>query len=203
MYRSPIIYDLCMSLPFLNIQYSTQMKIVSKMIGRNKKVFDVACGTGNLSRFLDKSNQYQGIDLNEKFVKYARGKGLQVAKADIFNKDSYPKIIDFIIISHTLHHVSPLEKKLISLAQKHAKKVIVVEGINDSWTSVWWNKFIGKFEDLFNLIGDADGINKNNNIKTALLSNTYPRLEKLFNSLGGRSQEIPGGIIGIFDILTS
>lgn len=198
MYRFPLLYNLSMFLSFPCLYYSNQMKIVAKIVGKNKKVFDVACGTGLIAGFLDKSCKYRGIDLNERFVKSAIKSGLNIKTANIFDETAYPKSADFIIISHTLHHIHPKEKSLISMAKRHAKAVLVIEGINSTRSSLLWNNFIGKFTKLFELFGDSDGINDNEFIKTALAINTQTRLKKLFSSLGGESRIIPGGIMSIF-----
>lgn len=184
-----------MKLSIPNIHYDDQMKIIAKIIGKNKTVFDVACGTGQLAKYLNPSNKYSGVDLNKKFVNHA---GPGIKEANIFDEKVYPKKADFIVISHTLHHIHPKEKELIILAKKHAKTVLVIEGIINTHSSQIWNNFANRFDKLFNFFGDADGINKESNIKHGLETNTEKKLSKIFKSLKGDVQPITGGILGIF-----
>ena len=63
-YRSGIIYNFVTDCLYDRFEkYST----IAKLIGNgSKKVFDLPCGTGFLTRYLDPSIHYEGWDLNHR-----------------------------------------------------------------------------------------------------------------------------------------
>lgn len=199
MYRFPRLYNFLMLSPILDIHYQTQLNLIARVVGKNKKVFDLACGTGLLSNFLDKSCVYSGIDLNKNFINFAGSNGLNVEFGNIFDEKFYPKNVDFIVISHVLHHIHPDEEKLLKIAKKHAKKVIVIEGVIQNKISYIWNKLAGKFKFIFDIFGDNDGVNIQTNIQKGLLENSEARLKKLFELFNGKIQKIPGGLLVIIN----
>jgi len=111
---------------------------ISKIIGKNKTVLDLPCGTGFLCRFLDPSTEYIGYDLNHRFLKklkldFNRGKiklkKLIIDLQNIFDYHLYPKKVDSIIFCDILHHVFPKHVELVENAKKHADKIIICEPV--------------------------------------------------------------------------
>ena len=130
---------------------------LSREIGRNKVVFELGCGIGILAKYLDKSCEYMGWDLNATFIKYLRKMGLNAELKDIFNFKEYPEN-DITVIIDVLHHVAPKERILIQNALKTTKKLIVVEPSSPyKFGRVQHISRFYYFYDLF--LGDNDGIN--------------------------------------------
>ena len=154
MYLSPKIYNF-----FLRIihgkNYFLRFKLISKIIGKNKKVLDLGCGTGQLYRFLDKSCEYEGWDLNEKFVGSTRN--INTRCKSVFDFDDYPAV-DVIVMSDLLHHVMPNHIELLTKAKEKAKIVIVLES-KSAIVNVNNRLIYLLFKIYDKIIGDNDGIN--------------------------------------------
>ncbi len=153
----------------LNFIHGSNLKkryeIVSKLVGKNKKVFEPACGTSITADYLDTTCDYEGWDLNKGFIKYCRRKGRDVKLKDIFDFKDYPES-DIIVIIDVLHHVLPRHDLLLENARKYCKKLIIVEPFIDRENNKMdflkhsKNKFVFNFFKIFNLFfGDNDGIN--------------------------------------------
>lgn len=154
-YRHPRLYD------FL-IRFLYTKKLLQKFkyeVGKNQSVFEVAAGYGRMSKLIDSSNQYYGIDLNKIFVDYGRKNGINLEIENIFNSKAYKKSDVFIIVD-IIHHFSPEKlEKLFNIIFFYAeKKVIIMEPSFVSFTRRYGilGKFFGK---IFRSIDD-DGINR-------------------------------------------
>jgi SAM-dependent methyltransferase len=128
---------------------------MSELIGKAKKVLDLGCGTCLLQKFLHKSCEYMGWDLNDKFLKINPKLNLQ--KRDIFDFENYPKV-DTIVISDVLHHIFPRHIELIEKAKSKAKQLIVMEP--HSFVKTTSNTIANLAYHFFDrFFGDNDGIN--------------------------------------------
>ena len=127
------------------------------IIGKNKRVFELGCGTAFLSDYLMDGCSYIGWDLNKNFIDDCRKRGLKVFQKNVFDFNDYPEN-DVIVISDVLHHIVPRDKELIREAKKRTKQVIITEPTErlkygNSEISFCVYKFFDKF------FGDNDGIN--------------------------------------------
>jgi len=89
-------------------------------------VLDLACGTGLLADYLPSHAQYQGIDLNKRFLRFSRNKGLSVSKQSVFDIHDYPEA-DTYVICDLLHHIMPHHQALLEGVLALGKNVIVCE----------------------------------------------------------------------------
>lgn len=181
MYRSGWLYNaITRRLYDQDIKFLT----IAKLIGKGpQKILDLPCGTGYLMRFLHPLIEYEGVDLNQRFLKRIRKKELKkrniklekiaLKHRDIFDlKDYAGKKFDVIVISDILHHIFPKHVELINLVKNYARKIIVCEPYAVKPTDinprdklfkliVYFGKFlplpIYKVIDFFFL--DNDGIN--------------------------------------------
>lgn len=157
MYKFPKAYDLFL-LIIHRKKLSERYMFISKIIGKNKRVLDLGCGTCLLFDYLDKSCTYEGWDLNKKFINENKNK-LNVVLKNVFDYKDYPEN-DVIVISDLLHHVVPRHDELIKKAKKNTEKIILIEptvGINIIGTR---NKFLKNINKIIDKVfSDDDGIN--------------------------------------------
>lgn len=154
MYRYPQAYDLVVRI-IHGKSLKKRYEIIGKEIGEHKKVFELGCGTSKVYPFLHKGCEYEGWDLNERFLEFCRRRGIKVSKKDIFDFEDYPDN-DVIIICDLLHHVIPKHEKLVVEALKRSKKLIISEPAR----SFKPPKMLKPIVLFFNYsMGDYDGIN--------------------------------------------
>lgn len=130
---------------------------ISKLIGKNKRVFELGCGTGALHDYLYTGCSYIGWDLNKNFVDDCCKRGLKTFQKNVFDFDDYPES-DVIVISDVLHHIVPRDKELIRESKKRTKKLIITEprtGLKFSHKRTPFCVY-KLFDKIF---GDSDGIN--------------------------------------------
>ena len=136
MYRSGWFYN---AITRRLYDQDTKFLAIANLIGKGpKRVLDLPCGTGYLMRFLDPSIEYEGVDLNHRFLKRIKKKELikrniklskiLLRQIDIFDFQHYKgEKIDVIVICDILHHVFPNHIELINMAKQISRKIIVCE----------------------------------------------------------------------------
>lgn len=155
-YKFPNAYNILISIVDRGVTEKKFLQI-SKFIGKNKRVFEIGCGTAFLADYLEQSCSYTGWDLNKNFVDDCRKRGLRVFRKNIFDFENYPES-DVIVMSDVLHHIVPRDKELIREAKKRTKKLIITEprtGLKFSHKRVPF--YVYKLFDK--ILGDNDGIN--------------------------------------------
>lgn len=202
-YRSATVYDW-----FTHRLYDQDKKFstIGALIGNNsKKVLDLPCGTGHLTRSLHPSIEYTGYDLNHRFLKkikknWERGKiklkRIVLKQVDIFDFGKYPKEKqDFIVLCDILHHLYPRHIELVENVKKFAKKIIICEPTvvkpQDMIAHDWIAKMTVFFARLFPerllkivdfLFADNDGINSYE--KRSEWNHDGESLKELYESFG-------------------
>ncbi|MCK4351964.1 glycosyltransferase [candidate division WOR-3 bacterium] len=130
-YWHPIIYEIIMRFLYKK-EYRKRLETISQEIG-DLSVLDLCCGTCGIYRYL-KTKDYLGLDINERFIRFAKASGIKVKYTDIEN-DDWPKDRDCIIIIGSLYQFIPQHEDIIKKAFHSArKKVIICEPILN-WTS--------------------------------------------------------------------
>lgn len=150
MYRSPLFYIFSLRMIHgrtFDRRYAEILKIVGK-----RHIFEVGCGPGILGRYTGKE-LYSGMDLNEKFVRYARKKGYNCILGDIL-KDDFPDAEVGVAVD-ILHHITPRERTLLVRLRERYRTVVVVEPVKAY--SISMPALMRKLWDA--LLGDSDGIN--------------------------------------------
>lgn len=98
----------------------------------NKRVIDLACGTGELRKFIKPKN-YLGIDLNPAYINFAKkrftDKNSKFILSDIISKQ-IPQGYETAFLISASHHLSDqqLSDLFVALAKSHIKKIIIVDG---------------------------------------------------------------------------
>lgn len=136
MYRSGWLYNaVTRRLYDQDKKFST----IATFIGKGpKRVLDLPCGTGYLMRFLHPAIEYEGADLNHRFLKRIRKKELKKRNIKLTNiilrhknifdfQDYQGKKKDVIVLCDILHHIYPKHIDLINIAKKIANKIVVCE----------------------------------------------------------------------------
>ena len=155
LYRFPFLFSLSGLLRFGKKSLSKEIK---NLIGKNKKVFDAACGYGRAKDILDPSCEYRGIDLNEIFIKMGREEfGRNIWLQDAVRGPDYPAS-DAVMIMDLLHHVLREETKtILTKALKAAPLVIIVEPSFLGWAKE--KSVFGRIANWIFTTLDQDGIN--------------------------------------------
>lgn len=172
LYNNAKFYEVLLHL-FHRGSWNKRYQLIAKLVGKNKKVLDVGSGTGILSKFLDPSCKYTGIEQNSKI---AKKRNLNIIYGNIFDIN-FPKS-DVVVISDVLHHVIPNHEKLIEKSLKSAPVLVICEPTHDDG----FFNFIGKSKLFFKLFGDDDGINKFDDMQKWDYSKED--LENLFDKYG-------------------
>lgn len=153
-YIHPRIYDFA-----IRFLYFDGLKIVKKLIGEEKTVFEAGCGYGRMQKYLDPSCIYSGIDLNEKFVEYGRKKNRDIKIGNVLDSKHYRKS-DVILLADILHHLTIKDiKKLLAIAVQYAnEKIVIIEPVfvNIGSKRNVFSRAIAKFMVFM----DSDGFNE-------------------------------------------
>ena len=172
LYNNDKFYE--MFLQFFHMgNWNKRYQLMAKLVGKNKKVLDVGSGTGILSKFLDQSCKYTGIEQNSRI---AKKRNLNIIYGNIFDID-FPKA-DVVVISDVLHHVIPNHEKLIKKSLKSAPVLVICEPNHDEG----FLNIFGKSKLFFKIFGDDDGINKFEDMQTWVYSKED--LKNLFDKYG-------------------
>lgn len=111
----------------------TVRRNIRKEIGdtRNKRIIDIACGTGEFSRLAE--GEYVGVDLDKRHIKYASRK-YGTPKKKFFVKDASrlggpDKCFDYAFMLSFLHHTAEkdIEKVLKEAMRVTKNKIIIVD----------------------------------------------------------------------------
>jgi len=109
-YKFPWLYERVMKL-LHGADLDGRYRKIAEFIGKGT-VLDIGCGTGLLAAYLKPRVKYIGIDLNERFLKYAHKKGLDVFKINVLDVKAYPPA-DYYVICDLLHHINPKHQTLL------------------------------------------------------------------------------------------
>lgn len=177
-YRHPWIYSLFIPL----IHRPPVVAAFRREVGKNKRVFDVAAGFGQMARYIHPSNAYGGIDLNQAYIDHARAHGLNIQSGSIFDPTKYEPN-DVSLVVDVVHHM-PSDKlpELFDLIFEHAKEKVVI--LEPSFVN-YEHRYgaVGRPIDWILKKLDSDGVN---DIRRWLTEEEYRELfETKFNAKHG------------------
>lgn len=93
-------------------------KIIGEMVG--KKILDIGCGAGTISRYLVERNEVHGLDSSQAAVEQARKRGIKAQVFDVTNRLPFEDaIFDIVICKDLLEHLENPQKVL-----KEIKRVL-------------------------------------------------------------------------------
>ncbi|AEF97063.1 class I SAM-dependent methyltransferase [Methanotorris igneus] len=129
--------------------YSSHMRIV-QLVGNNKKVLDVGCSAGHLSKvFKENGCEVVGIELDDESAKIARNYCIDVIKGDVETINlNYPdEYFDVIVFGDILEHLKNPQTVLIKLRRYLKKDGYIVCSIpNIAHITVRLMLLMGKWE---------------------------------------------------------
>jgi 2-polyprenyl-3-methyl-5-hydroxy-6-metoxy-1,4-benzoquinol methylase len=129
--------------------YGPHMKVIN-LVGKNKKVLEIGCATGQVTRRLAENGcEVVGIELSEESARVAQRYCKSVIVADVtkINNLEYLKYFDFILFMDVLEHLeSPLDiLKKLKICLKDGGLVVVSVPNIANWV-IRWNLLWGNFE---------------------------------------------------------
>ncbi len=132
-------------------------------IGKADSILEPACGPALIPNYLKNGCKYKGFDINERFIKHAQKKGIDVWVGNALNPETYLES-DVVVLCDAIHHIGiSHEKQVVEYSLNSAKhKLIICEPFKDNYISMFPNLIPGgkKFlEWWFNYI-EKDGSNK-------------------------------------------
>ncbi|MCP4215110.1 MAG: class I SAM-dependent methyltransferase [bacterium] len=142
----------------IRLLYFDGLKIVKKLIGNQKSVFEAACGYGRMIKYLEPDCTYTGIDLNETFINYGKKRNRDIKIGDILDSSYYVKS-DVILLADILHHLTVSDmKKLVAIATHYAiEKILIIEPV---FVKIGSRKNIfSRMVSAFMKYMDSDGFN--------------------------------------------
>lgn len=91
----------------VNASDFVRIKILLDLIGSGKKVLDVGCYDGTISALIKEGgNEVLGVDISERAVELAKGKGIEARVADMSNRLPFPdSFFDVIFAGEVVEHI--------------------------------------------------------------------------------------------------
>lgn len=132
---------------------ANKQKLYRSLFTQKGKLLDFGCANGNTFEAF-KDFDYCGIDIDSKFINYARRKykrfeNAQWVAADILKAPFAPDTFDYVLFAGTGHHLSdsmivPILQALIKVLKKNGK-IYLVDPISRP-EDTWWRKTLIKFD---------------------------------------------------------
>jgi len=120
-YWHPVTYRLIEKILY-GRNYQRHYEALSREIG-DLNILELCCGDCQIVDCL-KGNTYQGLDINPRFVNYAKKKGINVSLQDVMVSE-IPEV-ECIIIHNSLYQFYPHHEKLIYKALESAQKKLII-----------------------------------------------------------------------------
>ncbi len=155
-YYHPLAYDLA-----IRFLYFDGLKLLKKLMGKNKSVFEAACGYGRMKQYMDPSISYSGIDLNPQFIVFGQKRGLNISIGNALEPQNFQKA-DVVLLADILHHLPVHHMKTLfqNAAQTATEKIVIIE---PSFVTLASKKnILSKALSKFMISMDHDGFNQIN-----------------------------------------
>jgi len=168
----------------IEFNFRSERKVLKHEIQKQNdsiKILDLGCGTGEFSELLKNCN-YTGIDINQRYINYAKNKYdrnfllMNATKLDFPNN-----FFDYIVVLGVLHHLDEdnslkVLNEMIRVLKDDGKIIIMEDVDTGSRIDVLGNlirrldegNFIKTKEEYLNLIGKRVKINENYRVKAGI-----------------------------------
>jgi SAM-dependent methyltransferase len=133
-YRSSVGYELLMRVLY-GRHYDDRMRAVAAEVPDGASVLELCCGPGTLYlRYLRaRTSAYTGVDLNPRFVKQLRERGVDARLLDLASGAGEPlPTADVVVLQASLYHFLPAPERILDrmVAAAH-DRVIVSEPVRN------------------------------------------------------------------------
>ncbi|MBV9928609.1 MAG: class I SAM-dependent methyltransferase [Acidobacteria bacterium] len=125
-YRSSALYELAM-LGLYGRHYPSRYRAVAGLIPPRSSVLDLCCGPAVLYRryLRQKSVEYTGLDISEKFVRDLTRRGVHAEVWDLRQSDPLPPA-DCVVMQASLYHFLPDPLPVLGRMLAAARKQVIV-----------------------------------------------------------------------------
>jgi SAM-dependent methyltransferase len=200
-YRSPGLYNFMLR-ALHGRSLDRRYRAIAAEIGRNQRVFEPGCGTAVLVPYLPEGCQYEGWDLNERFITYLVKRGVSARVKNILDFDGYPDC-DVAVICDVLHHIVPHHERLMEKLLDRARKVIVLEPYNNAIPRLRWQlKYVpfGVLKFIDATFGDHDGFNPfEDRLEWSLTIDKQALIEQFRRFRAAKIMEIETDLLAVFE----
>jgi SAM-dependent methyltransferase len=149
MYHSPRMYEFMIKLAHRKT-FDARIRTIMGFIG-NTDVLELGCGTATIETYLPKGT-YLGVDMNERFVRYAQKQGRNAVWGDINHFKNYITCDVTVLLMDILHHIPNYGELVNELLKQNIRQIIICEPYDLPESRIHSSK-------LLNRLFDADGIN--------------------------------------------
>ena len=146
----PVVWNLSQ---FVLGSNSNKQRLYRSFFTQKGKLLDFGCANGNTFDAF-KDFDYCGVDIDSKFINYARHKykrfeNAQWVAADILKNPFEPDTFDYVLFAGTGHHIpesmlAPVLQSLIRMVKKNGR-IYVIDHISRPGDT-WWIKMLIKFD---------------------------------------------------------
>lgn len=125
-YRSPRVYHALVGALYRG-RYAERFEAIAARVSAGASVLDACCGDAHLfDNYLKNRNvTYTGLDINEKFVKSAQGRGIDARRCDIALEPELPRA-DIVVMQGSLYQFIPDERAVLEKLAAAAHKTLII-----------------------------------------------------------------------------
>ena len=146
-----------------------EYNFASDLIRPHSKIIDVGCGIGELSKYLDGSVDFYGVELSSKSVEIAKSLKRNVEQVDIVkSQEDFKSKYDYVTCFQVLEHIENIHQffgSIVSLCKKDGCMVLAVPD-NDGFVGdavnnilnmpphhllLWNHKSLSYLAEMYNL----------------------------------------------------
>jgi hypothetical protein len=126
-YRSARGYELLMRVLY-GRHYGDRLRVVAEQVPHGSEVLELCCGPGMLylRRLHDRVSSYVGLDLNERFVRTLRRRGVDARLLDLRAAEEPLPLADVVIMQASLYHFLPDAAPIVERMLLAARERVVI-----------------------------------------------------------------------------
>ena len=128
-------------------------KIISRYNFRGKKVLDVGCGTGIITKEISKITEVVGIDSSKEMVKIAKNKGINCIVSSALNLPFKNKSFDVVVSTTVLQDIKREDWDVfISEVNRVTKRDAIISLLKRNKKSEELKKMFSKYFKILDLV---------------------------------------------------
>jgi len=125
-YRTAAGYELLMRVLY-GRHYAARMRAVAEQVPVGSSVLELCCGPGTLymRELHDRTSAYVGLDVNERFVRRLRRRGIDARVADLATGAQLPSA-DVVLMHASLYHFLPHAGEIVDRMLAAARERVII-----------------------------------------------------------------------------